>query len=142
MKLTLLFLLFCAVGSLICYLDGKLGYSYNFFDTLEILGGGLLILGFIGLACCIVIIITAHIGEDAQIEQNQIEYQALLDKTKFVHSEHEDMSEVMVINDVAKWNKKVVSAHRWANNEWTSWFYSKKVVNRLKPIKLELGGSK
>lgn len=135
MKLTLLFLAFCAIGGLIGYLDEKFGYYYDIFD---ILGGGLLIIGFIGLACCIVFIITAHIGEDAQIEQDQIEYQALLDKARFVHSEHEDMSEVMVINDVAQWNKKVVSAHRWANNEWTSWFYSKKVVNQLKPIKLEL----
>lgn len=91
-------------------------------------GGGLI--GFIML--CIIII--AHVGVDAQIEENRIEYEALCERQDVVMSEYEDVSKSDVIKDIAEWNKMVYSSKHWAYNPWTSWFYSKRVVDELEMI--------
>ena len=90
--------------------------------------GGLL--GFIML--CFIII--AHIGVGAQIEENRIEYESLCERQEIVNSDYEDMSKSDVIKDIAEWNKMVYSSKHWAYNPWTSWFYSRKVVDELEMI--------
>ena len=91
-------------------------------------GGGLI--AFIMAIC----IICAHIGADAQIEENRIEYESLCERYEIVTSEYEDVSESDVIKDIAEWNKKVYSEKHWAYNPWTSWFYSKRVADDMKMI--------
>lgn len=91
-------------------------------------GGGLIALI---MAICI---ICAHIGVDAQIEENRIEYEALCERQEIINSEYEDVSKSDVIKDIAEWNKKVYSQKHWACNPWTSWFYSKRVVDDMKMI--------
>jgi len=90
--------------------------------------GGLV--GFIML--CFIII--AHAGVDAQIEENRIVYEALCERQEVAMSEYEDVSKSDVIKDIAEWNKMVYSSKHWAYNPWTSWFYSKKVVDELEMI--------
>ena len=94
---------------------------------LFVLGG---LLGFIML--CVIII--AHFGVDAQIEKNRIEYEALCERQEVAMSEYEDVSKSEVIKDIAEWNKMVYSSKHWAYNPWTSWFYSKRVVDELEMI--------
>lgn len=94
-------------------------------------GGGLI--AFI-MAVCIII---AHVGVDAQIEENRIEYESLCQRYEIVTSEYEDVSKSDVIKDIAEWNKKVYSEKHCANNPWTSWFYSKRVVDDMKMIEME-----
>ena len=86
--------------------------------------------GFIML--CVIII--AHIGVDAQIEENRIEYEALCERQEVVMSEYEDVSKSDVIKDIAEWNQNVYSYKHWAYNPWTSWFYSKRVADELEMI--------
>lgn len=91
-------------------------------------GGGLI--AFIMAIC----IICAHVGVDATIEENRIEYEALCERQEIINSEYEDVSKSDVIKDIAEWNKNVYSEKHWAYNPWTSWFYSKRVADELKMI--------
>lgn len=91
-------------------------------------GGGLI--AFIMAIC----IICAHVGVDAQIEENRIEYESLCERYEIVTSEYEDVSKSDVIKDIAEWNKNVYSEKHWAYNPWTSWFYSKRVADELQMI--------
>ena len=91
-------------------------------------GGGLI--AFIMAIC----IICAHVGVDAQIEENRIEYESLCRRYEIVTSEYEDVSKSDVIKDIAEWNKNVYSEKHWAYNPWTSWFYSKRVADDMKMI--------
>lgn len=93
-------------------------------------GGGLI--AFF-MAVCIII---AHVGVDARIEENRIEYESLCERQEIVESEYEDVSKYDVIKDIAEWNKKVYSYKHWANNPWTNWFYSKRVADELKMIEV------
>ena len=92
------------------------------------LGGGLI--AFIMAIC----IICAHVGVDATIEENRIEYESLCERYEIVTSEYEDVSKSDVIKDIAEWNKNVYSEKHWAYNPWTSWFYSKRVADDMKMI--------
>ena len=91
-------------------------------------GGGLIaFIMTIGIIC-------AHVGVDAQIEENRIEYEALCERQEIINSEYEDVSKSDVIKDIAEWNKNVYSEKHWAYNPWTSWFYSKRVADDMKMI--------
>lgn len=94
-------------------------------------GGGLI--AFIMAIC----IISAHVGVDAVIEKNRIEYESLCQRYEIVTSEYEDVSKSDVIKDIAEWNKDVYSYKHWANNPWTSWFYSKRVADSVEMIETE-----
>ena len=83
------------------------------------------------MAICIII---AHVGVDAQIEENRIEYESLCQRYEIVTSEYEDVSKSDVIKDIAEWNKKVYSYKHWAYNPWTNWFYSKEIADHLQMI--------
>ncbi len=95
------------------------------------------VVGFICLICCIVGIICAHVGENKNIEMNNIEYEGLCQRLEIVNSEYEDMSKSDVIKDVSEWNKMVLEKKYWSKNPWTSWFFSQKVVDELKYIDYE-----
>lgn len=103
----------------------------------EIMDGvGLLLFvsgGLVGFIMTI-FIIAVHVGVDAQIEENRIEYEALCERQDVVISEYEDVSKSDVIKDIAEWNKMVYHSKHWAYNPWTSWFYSKRVVDELEMI--------
>ena len=94
-------------------------------------GGGFMT--FIMAIC----ILCAHVGVDAQIEKNRIEYESLCQRYEIVTSEYEDVSKSDVIKDIAEWNKKVYSQKHWAYNPWTSWFYSRRVADDMKMIEDE-----
>lgn len=79
-------------------------------------------------------IIIAHVGVDARIEENRIEYESLCQRYEIATSEYEDVSKSDVIKDIAEWNKDVYSYKHWANNPWTNWFYSKRVADNMKMI--------
>lgn len=89
---------------------------------------------FICLICCVIGIICAHVGENKNIEMNNIEYESLCQRLEIVNSDYEDMSKSDVIKDVSEWNKMVLEKKYWAKNPWTSWFLSQKVVDNLKYI--------
>lgn len=98
------------------------------------IGGGLI--AFIMAIC----IICAHVGVDAQIEENRIEYESLCERYEIVTSEYEDVSKSDVIKDIAEWNKDVYSYKHWAYNPWTCWFYSKRAADDMKMIKRKAEG--
>lgn len=107
---------------------GVIGLSFT------IVGGGV---AFAMVIC----IICAHVGVDARIEENRIEYEALCERQEIVESEYEDVSKSDVIKDIAEWNKKVYSQKHWSSNPWTSWFYSKRVADDMKMIERKPKGA-
>ena len=98
-------------------------------------------LGFaLGLAGSIItivavwLIITAHVGVNAAVEENRIVYESLCERNEVISSDYEDVSRSEVIKDVAEWNKMVYSYKYWAYNPWTNWFHSKRVADELQMI--------
>ena len=128
MLLTIIIMIVVAIGVTLLrkdeYEDGIL-FGLGLLFTV---GGGLI--AFIMAIC----IICAHVGVDAQIEENRIEYESLCQRYEIVTSEYEDVSKSDVIKDIAEWNKNVYSEKHWAYNPWTSWFYSKRVADELQMI--------
>ena len=127
MILTIIAMLMIPVGVWMLHKDKYEGIVYGI-GLLFTVGGGLI--AFIMAIC----IICAHVGVDAQIEENRIEYESLCQRYEIVTSEYEDVSKSDVIKDIAEWNKDVYSCKHWAYNPWTNWFYSKRVADDLKMI--------
>ena len=127
MILTIIALLMIPVGVLMVCKDKYEGIVYLIGLLLTVCGG---LIAFL-MAVCIII---AHVGVDAQIEKNRIEYESLCERYEIVTSEYEDVSKSDVIKDIAEWNKDVYSYKHWAYNPWTNWFYSKRVADELKMI--------
>jgi len=130
MILTIIAMLMIPVGVLMVHKDKYEGVVYGIGLLLTVCGG---LIAFIMAIC----IICAHVGVDAQIEENRIEYESLCQRYEIVTSEYEDVSKSDVIKDIAEWNKDVYSYKHWANNPWTSWFYSKRVADDMKMIEME-----
>lgn len=134
MILTIIAMLMIPVGVWMVCKDKYEGIVYGI-GLLFTVGGGLI--AFIMAIC----IIYAHVGVNAQIEENRIEYEALCERYEIVESEYEDVSKSDVIKDIAEWNKDVYSYKHWANNPWTSWFYSKRVADDMKMIERKSKGA-
>ena len=127
MILTILTVVITIIGIVMLNRSEYEGIAYWFGLLFTVCGG---LIAFI-MAVCIII---AHVGVDAQIEENRIEYEALCKRYEIVTSEYEDVSKSDVIKDIAEWNKNVYSEKHWANNPWTNWFYSKRVADDMKMI--------
>lgn len=93
------------------------------------------VVGYVSAAVVALMILVSHVGVDATITQNQIEYESLCKRQEIVESEYEDVSKSDVIKDIAEWNKSVYSYKHGAYNPWTNWFFSKKVADSMKMIK-------
>lgn len=131
MILTIIMIIAVVVGEVLLHKDEyEEGLLFGL-GLLFTIGGGLIT--FIMVVC----IICAHVGVNATIEENRIEYESLCQRYEIVTSEYEDVSKSDVIKDIAKWNKVVYSYKHWANNPWTSWFYSKRVADDMKMIEME-----
>lgn len=131
MILTIITVLVIIIGvNLLCRDNGEEGVLFGL-GLLFSLGGGLIA---IAMAVCI---FCAHVGVDTEIEKNRIEYESLCQRYEIVTSEYEDVSKSDVIKDIAEWNKAVYDYKYWANNPWTSWFYSKKMADDMKMIEVK-----
>lgn len=109
-------------------------YKCDFSDAIMGIGALLAVCGGVFAFIMAIIILIEHVGIDARIEENRIEYEALCERQEIVESEYEDVSKSDVIKDIAEWNKTVYSYKHWASNPWTSWFYSKRVADDMKTI--------
>lgn len=88
-----------------------------------------------------IVILLEHIGVNAKIEQNNIEYNSLCERYEIVTSDYEDVSKSDVIKDIAEWNKKAYGYKHWAYNPWTNWFHSKRLADSLNMIETKKGAS-
>lgn len=109
-------------------------YKAEYGEAIIGIGELLAVCGGITAVIMALIIFGEHIGVDAQIETNRIEYESLCERNEIVASEYEDVSKSDVIKDIAEWNKRVYSYKHWAYNPWTNWFYSKRVADQMKMI--------
>lgn len=130
MILTIIAILMIPVGVWMVRKDKYEGVVYLIGLLFTVCGG---IIAFV----MAMVIIGNHVGVDAVIEENRIEYKSLCQRYEIVTSEYEDVSKSDVIKDIAEWNKKAYSYKHWAYNPWTNWFYSKRVADELKMIEME-----
>lgn len=103
-------------------------------EALDMIGGVCFGVGAIVACIMMLMIITEHVGVDATIAENQIEYESLCERKELISSEYEDVSKSDVLKDIAEWNKDVHSYQYWAHNPWTSWFYSRKISDNMEMI--------
>lgn len=134
MILTIIAMLMIPVGVWMVSKDKYEGVVYALGLLFTVCGG---FIAFIMVIC----IIIAHVGVDAQIEKNRIEYESLCQRYEIVTSEYEDVSKSDVIKDIAEWNKDVYSYKHWAYNPWTNWFYSRRVADSVEMIELKPRGA-
>ena len=127
MILTIIIVIVTVIGIVMLNKSEYDGIAYGLGLLFTVAGG---LVAFIMVIC----IICAHVGVDAQIEENRIEYESLCERNEIVASEYEDVSKSDVIKDIAEWNKNVYSYKHWAYNPWTNWFYSKRVVDQMEMI--------
>ena len=109
-------------------------YKCDYSDAIMGIGALLAVCGGIVAFIMTIIILIEHVGIDARIEENRIEYESLCERNEIVASEYEDVSKSDVIKDIAEWNQKVYSYKHWAYNPWTNWFYSKQVADQMEMI--------
>jgi hypothetical protein len=128
MLLFIFTLLVTIIGIIILHLAKIDDYLLQIIGGVSSFGGG--IVAFI----MILMIIGAHVGVDATITKNQIEYDSLCERKELIASEYEDVSKSDILKDIAEWNQDVYSYKHWANNPWTSWFYSKRVADSMEMI--------
>lgn len=95
-----------------------------------------LIVGFLGFLITGCIILCSHVEVTKQISENQFEYETIIAEVQAVNSDNEDVSKVLVIKDVAAWNKEVHRQKHAAASPWTNWCYSQKVVDKLEYIEV------
>ena len=127
MILTILVVIVTIIGIVMLNKSEYDGIVYGLGLLFTVCGG---LVTFIMVIC----IIIAHVGVDAQIEENRIEYESFCQRYEIVTSEYEDVSKSDVIKDIAEWNKKVYRIKHWAYNPWTNWFYSKRIADDMKMI--------
>ena len=89
------------------------------------------------LIVSLMIIISAHVTANMNIQKNKMEYEGLCKRYEVAKSEYEDVSKSDVIADITAWNMKVYNIKYWAENPWTSWFKPKKIADNLYYIPLE-----
>lgn len=95
-----------------------------------------LIVGFLGFLITGCIILCSHVEVTKQISENQFEYETIIAEVQAVNSDDEDVSKVLVIKDVAAWNKEVQRQKHAASSPWINWCYSQKVVDKLEYIEV------
>ena len=134
MILMIITLMVTVVGIVLLWKGDDYGIVNGLGLLFTVCGGLIAFIMAIGIIC-------AHVGVDATIEENRIEYESLCERYEIVTSEYEDVSRSDVIKDIAEWNKKVYSVKHWAYNPWTSWFYSKRVADELQMIERKAEGS-
>lgn len=128
MILTILIVVITIIGiAIITKFEDSNDIVYGF-GVLSGIGGGIVTLITV---CCI---ICAHVGVDAEIEENRIKYEALCERQEIVDSEYEDVSKSDVIRDIAEWNKEVYGYKYWTSNPWTNWFHSKRLADSVEMI--------
>lgn len=103
-------------------------------DALDVIGSVMLGFGIVGTGAALLIILSTHVGVDADIQKSKIEYYGLQTRYELVTSDYEDVSKSDVIKDITDWNKNVYSHKRWAKSPWTNWFYSQYFVDQLEYI--------
>lgn len=130
MIITLIFIALTVIG---LFLFVKFDCDYDH-EYLFGIGVGSFTIGAIALVICFFIVLFEHVGVSAKIEENNIKYESLCERQELISSQYEDVSRSDIIKDIAEWNADVYSYKHWANNPWTSWFYSQKVADHLQII--------
>ena len=74
-------------------------------DAVNTLGFLICVFGSIITIVAVWLIITAHVGVNAAVEENRIVYESLCERNEVISSDYEDVSRSEVIKDVAEWNK-------------------------------------
>ena len=114
-------------------------YEYDYIDflgTMTMAVSGMVII------VCTIMIICVHVGVNYKINEDHMQYEGLCHRLEIISSDYEDVSKSEVIKDVTEWNTQVYHDQYWLNSPWTNWFYSKKRVEALQYIPLDINTNK
>lgn len=120
-------------------------YRNNVINVDEVLDGFAafnFVVGGIIVFISIIMIIVVHTGIEPRLQKQQIQYETLCNEYDMIKNEVEVSDKVrtsyaQIMDNIAEWNQDTISEQYWANNLWTNWFYSKKLANARKIIKIE-----
>jgi hypothetical protein len=109
--------------------------------------GTKIVLSMIAIVCALVfiimtgIIIYTHTHEDIAIAEYEAEYVALVyqlneGKDATLYENDNDLGKSTLMEDIKQWNIMVARQKAAIDNPWENIFYSREVVDSLKPIPL------
>lgn len=90
--------------------------------------------GLIFLALLIIFSAFNHAFPEMQITNNNIKYEALIERKSLEYSEYESYTKSDTIRDIAEWNRYVNTSKMFLNSPLTDALFSKKVIDELKYI--------
>lgn len=129
MILTFIFIIMVLLGIILI--------KSNITEDVVITGAKTVVFSLFCLIVSLMIIISAHVTANMNIQKNKIEYEGLCKRYEVAKSEYEDVSKSDVIADITAWNMKVYNTKYWSENPWTNWFHPKKIADNLYYIPLE-----
>lgn len=109
---------------------------FKFTDESLVIIVPMFFLGLYGTLITVGLILCSHVDTDKQIAENQLEYETIIAEIQAVGTDNEDVSKVLVIKDVSKWNKEVQRQKHAVSSPWTNWYYSQKVVDKMEYIEV------
>lgn len=115
---------------------------HDIFNPLDTIATIIIAFGGFALLTCLVIILSAHIGVNADIYDDTTSKTAIVKQLQTINSEYEKKSQSKVIQNAYEWNSNVYSYKYWSDNPWTNWFHSKERADSLEYIDVEkeMGG--
>ena len=107
-------------------------------ELICMLGSVAIVVGLIWMFFCAIALIHGHSFIDEKIYTKELEHESIIKQIEYLDSEYEDVSEVEVIGKTYEWNEFVHNIKHRSESPWTSWFYSKKYVDSLDIIDVNL----
>ena len=123
---------------LICYYIALPNYYIGKHEIFSILGSVAIGVGLVWMLTCVIVLIDGHSFVDKKIYTKELERESIIKQIEYLDSEYEDVSGVEVIGKTYEWNKFVYNIKYRSESPWTSWFYSKKYVDSLDIIDVNL----
>lgn len=123
---------------LVCYYIALPEHYSGEHEIFCILGSVAIIVGLIWMLICVVVLIDGHSFVDEKIYTKELERESIIKQIEYLDSEYADASGVEVIGKTYEWNEFVHNIKYHSESPWTSWFYSKKYVDSLDIIDVNL----
>ena len=125
-------------GCLVCYYIALPDYYNGEHEIFCGVGCCAIVVGLIWTFFCTIALIHGHSFVDKKIYAKELERESIIKQIEYLDSEYEDVSGVEVIGKAYEWNEFVHNIKYHSESPWTNWFYSKKYVDSLEIIDVNL----
>lgn len=98
----------------------------------------LLVVAIFASVFSLLAIISNKVSETAEYEAMLYEHQMLEARLRQVNDAPYAVGNEYLYNDIVKFNNNLRDIKRWANNQWTSWFYNSMISDNINFIEVPI----